>query len=208
MADKYTILIGGGGHARSLVEVMPPDSFDAYVATSPSPEGMDIPYVGDDSKALSSLDPDTCAIHIAVGYSAGASLSLRRRIIETYKDFEPVSMIAPSAVVTASSTIGPGTAVMARAVVNRSSTGKHCVINTGAVIDHDCCLGSNVFVGPGAIICGEVQIGNDVFIGAGAVIRNGISIASGARIAMGATVTAPITSPGLYLGSPAKKMTE
>lgn len=208
MADKKTILIGGGGHARSIVEVMGRNSFDAYVALSPAPEGMSLPYAGNDTVASSTLDPAETAIHIAIGYTSGGSLALRRKIIETYRNFTAVTLISPSAVVTPSSTIGAGSAVMARAVVNRSATGDHCVINTGAIIDHDCRLGSNVFIGPGAVICGEVEIGDDVFIGAGAILRNGISIASGTRIGMGSLVTATISSPGLYLGSPAKKKTE
>ncbi len=208
MADMKKILIGGGGHARSVIEVMGSDSFDAYVALSPAPEGIPLPYAGNDTLVSSALDPAQTAIHIAIGYTSGGSLALRRKLIETYRNFTAVTLIAPSAVVTPFSTIGSGSAVMARAVVNRSAIGDHCVINTGAIIDHDCRLGSNVFIGPGAVICGEVEIGDDVFIGAGAVVRNGISIASGSRIGMGSLVTAPIYTPGLYLGSPAKKKTE
>lgn len=194
------ILIGGGGHARSVAEAMGPETFDGYTALEESGIPLGIPYIGTDSAAT---DID-CSVHIAIGFNNGCRLSLRRRIIDFFKDKPAVTVVSPRAVVTSNSILGDGCAVMINAVVNRSVLGRHCVVNTGAIVEHDCRIGENVFIAPGVILCGEVTVGDDVFIGAGSVIRNGVRICAGASVGMGAAVTADITVPGLYVGYPAR----
>ncbi|MCM1349077.1 MAG: acetyltransferase [Firmicutes bacterium] len=202
---KKILLIGGGGHARSVVQTMGAQNIAGYVAIEPSQLPTGVPYLGDDNYVESTFSPEEYKVHVAVGFNNGCSLSVRRSIIEAYGNFEAATLIAPSATVMPDAEIKEGTAIMAAAVVNCARIGKHCVVNTGAIVEHDCNIGNNVFIGPGAIICGEVTVGNDVFIGAGAVIRNGVSIADGVSIGMGAVVTRNITEPGIYVGNPIRK---
>lgn len=204
---KKTILIGGGGHAISVLQAMGKERFEGYAAASESSPGPGVPYMGNDKLALE-LDPSRFDIHIAVGFTGKCSLELRRRLIADYSQFEAPVLISPHAVVTPMSSIGSGTAVMLNAVVNGATLGSHCVVNTGAIIEHGCRLGSNVFVGPGAVICGETTIADDVFIGAGALIRNGVSLATGVKVAMGAVVTHSLNIPGIYAGNPARPLSE
>lgn len=194
------ILIGGGGHARSVAEAMGAATFDGYTALHEAAIPFGVPYAGCDKDVV---DTD-CAIHVAVGFNNGIRMTLRRRIIDFFAAKPTFSLVSPHAVVTPGSVLGDGCAVMINAVVNRSVLGRHCVVNTGAIVEHDCRIGENVFIAPGAILCGEVTVGDDVFIGAGAIIRNGVTICSGASIGMGASVVADITVPGLYAGYPAR----
>lgn len=206
MTQKKTLLLGGGGHAHSVIESAGERRFVGYVARRPAEAHLPLPYQGDDDFVIANFDPADYDIHLAVGFNDGCSLTLRRSIIDRFSRFDAASVVAPSAVVTSASTIGQGCAVMARAVVNRSKLGAHSVVNTGAIVEHDCLVGSNVFIGPGAIVCGEVTVGDDVFIGAGAIIRNGVTIASGVSVAMGAVVTDNLTAPGVYAGNPARRL--
>lgn len=203
---RKTLLIGGGGHARSIVSTMGRDTLAGYVANTPSTSSPGIPYEGDDTFVRSNFPPEEYDIHIAVGYTDGCSLGLRHRIIDSYGAYEARTLIAPSAIVTDCSTIGAGSAIMARTVINGAEMGKHCIINTGAIIEHDCRLGDNVFIGPGTILSGEVTVESDVFIGAGAVIRNGVTISTGVNVGMGAVVTRSLSEPGIYIGNPARKI--
>lgn len=200
---RKILLIGGGGHARSVIEAMGASRFAGYAALKPAEIPLQVPYLGDDADMLSGAAPEDIDIHIAMGFGTGGSLALRRKIIQAYAEFYAPALIAPTALVTPASTIGPGTAVMARAIVNRSAIGSHCVINTGAIIEHDCHLGENVFIGPGAILCGEVTVGHDVFIGAGAIIKQGVHIPDATVIGMGAVIVSSPTEAGTYVGSPA-----
>ena len=194
------ILIGGGGHARSVAEAAGPETFDGYTALEESIIPFGVPYAGRDADVADS----DCAVHIAIGFNSSCRMSLRRKVIGFFCDKPALSIVSPKAVVTPNSVIGDGCAVMINTVVNRSVLGRHCVVNTGAIIEHDCRLGDNVFIAPGVILCGEVTVGDDVFIGAGSVVRNGLRICTGASVGMGSVVTADITVPGLYVGHPAR----
>lgn len=72
---------------------------------------------------------------------------------------------------------GPGTIIMAGAVVQPNvRIGKHCIINTGATIDHDCVIGDYVHIAPGAHLCGGVEVGEGALIGVGVGIEPGTKI--------------------------------
>lgn len=198
-------LIGGGGHTRSLLAA----GFDAdirgYVDVKPNPE-LDINYVGNDKDFLSDNPAIPMPVHIAVISGRDCSMALRRKIIERYQGYEMVTLIAPTAEIAPGSVIGAGSALMRACVVNGSKIGKCCVVNTGAILEHDVALGENVFIGPGAVVCGGVTIGDDCYIGANATIRNGVTISSGVTVGMGSVVIHDITSPGTYAGNPCRKI--
>ena len=196
-------IIGGGGHALSVLGMIPTGLEAAgYVDVSPS-DAFDLKWLGDD-EAFQSSHPDM-PVHIAVVMGRDGSLAMRRRLIERYVSHPAPVIVASSALVTSSSVIGKGSAVMHRAVINGARVGDYSVINTGAILEHEVVSGSNLFVGPGAIVCGNVRIGDNVMIGAGAVIRNNVTIASDTIIGMGSVVTESINAPGVYMGVPAKK---
>lgn len=194
-------LIGGGGHCRSLLQMIPSVvNIKGYTDISPV-EDMAINYLGtDDSADLSEW------LHIAVALGTDDTLATRRRLIERLSpNHKFLTLIASSAVCVNPTEIGAGSAIMHGAIINGAKIGKHCIINTGAIIEHDVRLGENCFIGPGAIVCGGVEIGSDNVIGAGATIRNGVKICSGAVIGMGAAIVGDITEPGIYTGVPATK---
>ncbi len=192
-------LIGGGGHALSLLEAMPESMHPiGYTALNRSPK-MSLPWLGDDQSFREKYSAEETEMICAFVYNGRPDLSLRRKIIESFQGYKFATLIASSAIVTPESQLGEGTQVLNRATINRAVIGRHCVINTGAIIEHDCKLDENVFIGPGAILGGEVKIGANAFIGLGAMVRNGISICNGAVIGMGAVVTSDVNQPGIYV---------
>ena len=81
--------------------------------------------------------------------------------------------------------------------------GRHAIINSGAIIEHDCNIGDYVHVSPHATICGTCNIGNKTWIGAGATIINNTNITSNVIIGAESTVIKDVNKPGTYVGSPA-----
>jgi sugar O-acyltransferase (sialic acid O-acetyltransferase NeuD family) len=79
-------------------------------------------------------------------------------------------------------------------------------INLDCTIGHDTVINSYCTLSPGVHISGNVNIGEKVFIGTGAVVLEKINICSNAIIGAGATVTRDIKEPGIYAGTPAKKI--
>ena len=80
------------------------------------------------------------------------------------------------------------------------------IVNTGAIVDHECRLGDGVHVGPGARLAGCVEVGERSFIGTGAVVLPRVVIGCGAVIGAGAVVTRNVPSGVVSIGSPAKPM--
>ena len=109
---------------------------------------------------------------IAVGNNRDRAREVAERTGTTY-----TYLVHPSASVASSALIGMGTVIMAGAVVQaRASIGLHCIINTGATVDHDCVLEDFVHIAPGANLCGSVRVGEGALIGVGSGIEPGAVI--------------------------------
>lgn len=195
------IMVGAGGHALSLAEFAG-ESIYGYLANEENPE-MPGEWLGKDSDLLPLVEEGRL-FHMAFVYSGWPVMLKRRRLLDSYEKAGArfTSLIAPTAIVTPNSRIGEGSAVMTGAIINRATIGANSIINSGAIVEHDCIVGSNTFVGPGAIIGGFTSIGNNCFIGLGSRIANGITIGDNISIAMGAVVNKNLTEPGIYHGSP------
>lgn len=204
---RHIALIGGGGHALSLLDILPsPAKVAGYVDFNPMPD-MPAAYLGDDDTFLNTCAPDDWDIVITMVSGKDCSLDTRRKIINRYRGYGSPVIVAPTAIMSPSSVIGKGTAVFHRAVINAaSSIGEHSVINTGAIIEHGCTIGDNVFVGPGAVICGGVTIGDNTYIGAGAIVKPSVNLCPGCAIGAGTVVIHDITTPDTYAGVPAEKI--
>ena len=71
---------------------------------------------------------------------------------------------------------------MAGAVVNADArVGEHCIINTGASLDHDCWTGHFVNLMPHAAVGGGVEIGEFSVFGIRASVKHGVKIGSNTR---------------------------
>lgn len=196
MCCTSIVLVGAGGHARSVSAVMTEKPTRTVIA-------------GEDESYLASYRGEN--VIVTVGYVGNVLplASTRRRIIDLYERHEVSfgTVVADSAFIADDAQIGAGSVVLCRAVINSGAKiGRHAIVNTGAIIEHDVVLGVNVTVSPGAIVLGGSVISDDVFIGAGAVIRQCVKIASGVVIGMGSIVTVDIVEPGIYVGNPVRRI--
>jgi len=79
-----------------------------------------------------------------------------------------ITLIHPDAWVSPSAHIGRGSIVMAGAVIQANvQIGAHCIINTGASVDHDCVIEDFVHVAPGVNLCGGVHVGEGCLLAVG-----------------------------------------
>lgn len=213
MKDAALILVGAGGHALSLAEFAS-HLVCGYIANEKNPL-MPGKWLGKDHEFLDSQQEmhspgindnsgNAHIFHISFVYSGRPTMQPRRLIIESYEKAGKrfVSLIAPSATVTPNSSLGDGCAVMAGAIINRAVLGRHVIVNSGAIVEHDCVVGDNTFIGPGAVIGGFTTIGSNCFIGLGTKIANGLKINDNITVGMGAVVDHDLTEPGIYHGNP------
>jgi sugar O-acyltransferase (sialic acid O-acetyltransferase NeuD family) len=114
-------------------------------------------------------------------------------------------VVHPAAVVAASSSIGPGSVVLANATVSIDvSIGTHVHINYNATIGHDVVLDEFVTILPGANIGGGVAIGAGATVGAGACVLQGISLERGCFVGAGAVVVQSVPQDQVVKGIPAR----
>src|SRR5262245_13886008 len=78
------------------------------------------------------------------------------------------------------------------------------LINTGAVITHDCRLGAFVEISPGARLCGNCTVGENAFIGTGAILLPKINVGANGIVAAGAVVTKDVPAFTMVAGNPAQ----
>lgn len=116
--------------------------------------------------------------------------------------------IHPTAVISSLDVeIGEGTVVMANAVINScAKIGRHCIINTGAIVEHDNILSDYVHLSPNVALAGMVSVGKSTHIGTGACTKQVVNIASNCIIGAGSVIVRDINESGTYIGVPARKI--
>ena len=202
---RKLLLIGGGGHCRSILDSLRKSGcYDRIGIIDREPQkyaGVDLAGTDEDLPVLY-RDGWTEAF-ISVG-SVGNN-ELRHRLQHLAKEAGmtfPV-IIDPSAILAEHVTIGEGTYVGKRAVVNEGSDiGAFSIVNTGAIIEHDCRIGSYTHVCPGAIVCGGCNLENDTLIGAGSVVKQGICIGCDVVIGAGSVVVKDVPNGVRAYGNP------
>ncbi len=204
MGESYMILIGGGGHAKVML--------DAALCAGIEIQG----FVDDDPDApltrlrgcpvyVGAFDDVTnytqCCPMLAVG-----GVSLRAKLIEQLGDVDfAQSIVHPSAMIASSATVALGVFVGPGAVVNaEAKICSHAIVNTGAIVEHDCRVGINVHVGPRAVLGGGVHVGDHSLIGIGAVVLPGVKIGSGVVVGAGAVVVKDVGDGEVVVGVPAR----
>jgi acetyltransferase-like isoleucine patch superfamily enzyme len=78
------------------------------------------------------------------------------------------------------------------------------VMNSGAIVEHDCALAHGVHVSPGAVLSGGVNVGARTWIGAGASVIQGIVIGADVTIGAGAVVIRDVPDGVTVVGVPAR----
>lgn len=199
---KEVIVIGGGGHAKVVMDCIQAagDRIFGILDDGMTP-GAEILGV----KVLGGVDsyrnyPD-CWFVIAIGGNAV------RKAIAAKLDARWYTAIHPSAVISKYATVGEGSMILANAVVNPCATiGRHCILNTACVVEHDNKIADFVHISPRAALAGNVTVGELTQVGIGAAVRQGITICGGCIVGANAAVVKDICQEGIYAGVPAKKL--
>lgn len=201
---KKIIIVGAGGHARSVVDIaLQIGEYEIVGCIDPVPgDVLGIPVIGSDDDLASLFANGIKHIFVAIGQNRRRHMLFNQAISI---GFEPVNIISRQAVLSPRVNLGKGICIMAGAVVNvNTSIGDNCIINTRCSIDHDCHIGMSSHIAPGVALSGTVRAGEGVHIGTGASVIDGISIGDWSYIGCGAAVVNDLPTDIMAYGVPAR----
>lgn len=187
MKRQRILLIGGGGHCKSVIDVIEQgNNFEIGgiidIREKIGESLLGYPIIGTDDDLLA-LKKDFDAFHISMGK---ITISEKRSDLFNFlkaKEFNLPAIVSPSAYISKHAFVGEGTIVMHHAVINAEAhVGMNCIINTKALIEHDAVIGDHCHIATGAIINGGVQVGSESFIGSGAVSKQNSVVSFGSFI--------------------------
>lgn len=206
MNQKNLILIGGGGHCKSIIDVAESAGYNILgVLDMPEEVGKSVlgyKVIGTDDDIP--LYVDKTEFIITVGFIKNPVI--RVRIYNKVKEAggKLATIIANTAHVSRYATLGEGTVVMHQAVVNAGAqVGANCIINTFCNIEHDAVIGDQCHISTGTMVNGDCKVGERVFIGSQSVLANGIMVGEDIIIGAGSVVRKSISEKGVYAGNPA-----
>lgn len=201
--QRTLVIIGAGGHGRVVADAaLRQGVWSCVVATDRDRQrcvGELLPGVAiiAPSEALG-LDAQ---VHVAIGDAVA-----RKREADGVQG-QLATVIHPMASVASFAAIGEGSFLAAHCVVAPAAKiGRGVIVNHGAVVDHDCIVGEFSHVAPQSVLGGAARIGARVLLGSGAIVLPGVGVCDDAVIGAGATVRCDVIEPGVYAGTPARRI--
>jgi sugar O-acyltransferase (sialic acid O-acetyltransferase NeuD family) len=194
---KELILIGGGGHFKSAMDVIEQENRFKIKGIVDKPHRRNEKILGYPVIACDDEIPDLVNrfTHFFITVGQIQTPEPRTRIFDLLKGLGlklPV-IVSPFAHVSPHASIDEGTIIMHGAVVNAGAVvGKNCIVNTRAVIEHDVLIESHCHIATGAIINGDAVVREKSFVGSQVMVREGIEIGRTSVIGAGVALFQPV----------------
>ncbi len=175
------ILIGGGGHCKSVIDVIEQEAKFEIVGIVDKSNNigskiLGYKVIGKDTD-LENLAKKYQYALITIGHIKSPLIRIKLFNLAMKVGFKCPSIISPNAYISKHSKIGKGTVVMHQAVINAStSIGDNCIVNSKALIEHDCQISDHCHISTNATINGGNKIGSKCFIGSNVTTKDNIKI--------------------------------
>jgi len=170
------ILIGGGGHCKSCIDIIEQSCKYSIVGILDKKE-----KIGDKVLGYEIIDTDENIIDyiqkdyeflITIGQLRTPSIRKKIYINLSTNGAKIASIVSPRSYVSKHATIGTGSIIMHDALVNAGAkVGNNCIINTKALIEHDAIINDHCHISTSAIINGGVEIKQGTFFGSNATSK-------------------------------------
>lgn len=208
MTGRKYCIFGAGGFGREVLccleDLYPNQNLNEIVHFMVDDENFQESTIhGVSVIKFSDFVPDSYQVIVAVGDPI-----TRKQIVEKMPSGTVFgTIIHPTVTKSRWIEIGEGSVISAGCILTCDiKIGKHAHLNLNTTIGHDCSIGNYFTTAPAVNISGNCKISECVYFGTSSSIRQGINICDNVTIGMGAIVVKHITEPGVYIGSPAKKL--
>ncbi len=181
MKKEKILLIGGGGHCRSVIDVIELEEKYEIAGIIDKKElvGQNVlgcKIIGCDDDLEEFFGRYKYAI-VTVGQIK--SNSLRVKLFDKLKNigYTLPTIISPLAYVSKHSIIDEGTIIMHQALINSNVTiGKNCIINSKALVEHDCVIENSCHISTASVINGATVVKEGTFFGSNATSKENIEL--------------------------------
>jgi sugar O-acyltransferase (sialic acid O-acetyltransferase NeuD family) len=197
MENKIT-LFGASGHCKVIIDILQNCNIAIGVIIDDNPN---VKSILEKSVLLSNkIDTGTLKnVIVAIGNNRIRKLIVSRLEDTFSKAIHPRSTVSPYV------KIDVGTVVMAGVIINPDvEIGKHCILNTAAVIEHDCIIEDFVHISPNVSLAGGVHVGEGTHIGISATVIQEIKIGKWVTIGAGTVIINDIPDYAVVVGNPGK----
>lgn len=192
--NNGVLLIGGGGHASVLLEILIEQKINILGYVSPTQAAnknlfSNLHWFKSDEDILQF---DNSMIKLVNGIGSLPGNTIRADLYRKYKNlgYSFTTLISEKADVSNYAFLEEGVQVMRGATIQTGvSIGYNSIVNTGAIIDHDCSIGSNNHIAPGTTISGQVTSSSNVHFGTGSSVIQSIRISKNAVVGAGTVIT-------------------
>ncbi len=181
MMKKVILLIGGGGHCKSVIDVIEQEGkyTIAGIIDKESLVGQDV--LG---YKVIGCDDDLEGLFKIYKYALVTVGQIKSNILKVklFNTLEKIGyqipiITSPLAYVSKHASIGKGTVIMHQAFVNAGATiGENCIINSQALIEHDAVIEGHCHISTSAVINGGVRVKENSFIGSNTTTKEYVEI--------------------------------
>jgi len=202
MKDESVVMIGAGGHGKSVLNILWQMGLDVEVVIDGSPEkcGKDllgIPIVSYESSQAKEKGRKAV---IAIGDNA-----TRKSVAELFSHLEWVEAISPLATVYRHAKVGKGSVIFPGTIIGADAVvGEHAIVGAHSGIAHDSYIGDFTHVAAGVMVGGGAQVMEGAFLTIGSNVIPGVKIGSWAMLGAGATAMRDIPDQAKAYAPPAK----
>ncbi|MFD6111504.1 NeuD/PglB/VioB family sugar acetyltransferase [Streptomyces yangpuensis] len=214
------LIVGAGGFARETAQAVR-DVAAADVAGGRPPRWRLAGHL-DDDPALHGREVDGVpvrggcelvherpAARVVVCVGSPRDYAVRARLVrrlglppERY-----ATVVHPTAAVSGSSSVGPGSVLLAHSVLTAGvRVGAHVAVMPQVVLTHEDEVADFATLASGVRLGGGVRVGLGAYVGAGALVREYTAIGAWSLTGMGSTVLVDVPAGEVWAGGPARRL--
>ncbi|MEV5846288.1 acetyltransferase [Streptomyces sp. NPDC051985] len=204
------VIVGAGGFARETAQaVADVGEFKllGHLDDNPALHGTDVdgvPVLGG-CDLVHELTGARVVICVGNPWDYAARARLVRRLGLPADRYATV--IHPTASVSATSEIGPGTVLLAHCALTAAvRVGAHVAVMPQVVLTHDDVVEDFATLTSGVRLGGGVRLERGAYVGSGALVREGTTVGAWSLVGMGSAVLGDIPPGEVWVGSPARRL--
>lgn len=203
--SRQLLIVGTGGHSRVVSELASLAGHEIAGYLEPTNENS-----GDQGglPVFRSLPrEESFWVVSAIGDNMARKRVIERLdldIRESNSEWSP-ALIHPSATVSTFASLAHGTTVHAGSLIGpNAQIGRHCIVNSLAIVEHDCQLESYSSLAPAAVMGGASTLCEGAFLGMNATLLQGRSIGAWSIVGAGSLVLRGVPHERVAFGNPAR----